>query len=421
MALRESVLRNERFTEKERRNLAILDIIRRRREISRAEISRITSLNIVTISNYIDDYIKKGLVVEKGLDISTGGRRPELLELNTKYGYSVGIDLGPPHITEDAYAVAVIMDVSGKAVSKARIKKEEEPQEKFIDKIEDLTEEVLAKSKIPRDRIKGIGIGIWGVLDRQRGAVRYAVEKGGIFSYATMQAVLEKEFGIPTLVEHDATAGALGEKWIGLGLETEAENILYICSDSSCGLILNGEIYYGSSKSSGELNINPPAAGGSLPDDNCWAKYDYGCGFRSRGIDLGIPARARLYFEKNRKSGSKILELAGGDLDKITFGMVLESLNLGDDAASDLVRDAGDYLGLKIAFLINLFNPDAVVVGRGIEKAGDIFLNAVRASVKKWAYEEPLKVARITPTSLGEDSIACGAAALVMQQAFARI
>ncbi len=118
--MRERGLKEERFTEKERRNLAILDIIRRCREVSRAEISRITHLNIVTISNYIDDYIKKGLVLEKGLDVSTGGRRPELLELNSKYGYTIGIDLGSPQITEDAYVVGVMTDTAGKIVSKAK-------------------------------------------------------------------------------------------------------------------------------------------------------------------------------------------------------------------------------------------------------------------------------------------------------------
>ena len=86
-----------------------------------------------------------------------------------------------------------------------------------------------------------------------------------------------------------------------------------------------------------------------------------------------------------------------------------------------LLTEAGDYLGAKIAFLINMFNPDSVVIGRGMEKGGDIFMDAVRKSVKKWAYEESLKVARIVPASLGEDSIACGASALVMQQVFARI
>lgn len=419
MALREGVLRSERFTEKERRNLAILDIIRRTREVSRAEISKITHLNIVTISNYIDDYIAKALVLEKGFDVSTGGRRPELLEINAKYGYTIGLDMGAPHITEDSCVVGVIVDTTGKIVSKVKVKKEEENQEKFIQRVTGLVRDLYAKSKIPKDKIKGVGIGIWGVLDRYKGTVRYAVEKGGLFSYTALEASIEREFDVPTLVEHDATAGAIGEKWMGLGLSSESENILYICSDSSCGLILNGELYYGSSKSAGELNLNPPSP--DYKDDNCWAKYDYGCGFRSRGIDLGIVSRAKAYFSRNRDADSKILELADGNFEKISLDMVIKAGRDQDKAAINLLTEAGDYLGAKVAFMINLFNPDSVVIGRGIEKCGDLFMDAVRRGVKKWAYEESLKVARIVPASLGEDSIACGASALVMQQIFARI
>jgi predicted NBD/HSP70 family sugar kinase len=419
MALREGVSRNERFTEKERRNLAILDIIRRARETSRAEISKITHLNIVTISNYLDDYIVKGLVLEKGLDVSTGGRRPELLELNSRFGYFIGVDLGSPQITEDAAVIAVMVDTHGKTIWKARIKKEEESQEKFIEKVNSIVGEVIAKSKVEKAKIKGIGIGIWGVLDRYKGTVRYAVEKGGIFSYASLQTALEREHDIPSLVEHDATCGALGEKWMGLGLNTDAEDIIYMCSDSSCGLILNAELYYGASKSAGELNLNPPSK--DFKDNNCWATYDHGCGFRSRGIDLGIVPRAKALLNQKGAKASKIMDMASGKIDNITLGMVVEAAKAHDELAVSILNEAGDYLGAKIAFLINLFNPDAVVIGRGIEKCGEAFLDAVKKSVKKWAYEESLKIARIATTSLGEDSIACGAAALVMQQVFTKV
>jgi len=418
MAVRERAFRSDRFTEKERRNLAILDIIRRTRQISRAEISKITHLNIVTISNYIDDYIAKGLVLERGYDVSTGGRRPELLDLNAKYGYSIGVDLGSPHIMEDSCAIAVMIDAAGKVVSKVSVKKEEESQDKFIEKIRRIVRETFSKSGIEKEKLKGIGIGSWGVLDRYKGVVRYAVEKGGLFNYANLQMLLEKEFDAPTIVEHDATAGALGEKWMGLGLSSEAENIIYMCSDSGCGLILNGEIYYGASKSAGELNINPPSP--DFHDENCWATYDHGCGFRSRGIDLGVLQRAKRIFADKSKA-SKILDKAKGDIDKITLKMILESAGENDKVAVGLLAEAGGYLGAKVAFLINLFNPDAVVIGRGIEKFGEAFMDALRLSVKKWAYDESLKVARIAQTSLEGDSIACGAASLVMQQVFARI
>ena len=124
---------------------------------------------------------------------------------------------------------------------------------------------------------------------------------------------------------------------------------------------------------------------------------------------------------KDNKMSSKILDLAGGDPEKITLKMVIAAAQADDKAAVALFAEAGDYLGAKIAFLINLFNPDAVVLGRGIEKFGEAFMTAVRTGAKKWAYEETLKIVRIVPTSLEEDSIACGAAALVMQQVFARI
>ncbi|MCX5686529.1 MAG: ROK family protein, partial [Candidatus Omnitrophica bacterium] len=341
MALREGVLRNERFTEKERRNLAILDIIRRTREVSRAEISKITHLNIVTISNYIDDYISKGLVLEKGYDVSTGGRRPELLEINPKFGYTIGMDLGSPHITEDSSLVGTLVDTAGKIICKIKIKKEEESQENFINRIAGVLRDIYARSKVEKARVKGVGIAIWGVLDRYKGTVRYAVEKGGVFSYSALQSVIEREFNVPTLVEHDATAGALGEKWMGLGLSQDAENILYMCSDSSSGLILNGELYYGASKSAGELNINPPSP--DYKDDSCWAKYDYGCGFRSRGIDLGISSRAKSRLSQKKNGHSGILELVNGKIDSISLNTVIEAARLHDKLAIELLTEAGDY------------------------------------------------------------------------------
>jgi predicted NBD/HSP70 family sugar kinase len=419
MALRERLAVTDRFTEKERRNLAILDIIKRSREVSKADISKITHLNIVTISNYIDDYIERGIVLEKGLDVSTGGRRPELLELNAKYGYAVGVDLGSPHITEESQIVCVMTDTSGKIVCKAKAKKEPETQEKFIARIVSIVHDVIARSKVDKDRLKGVGIGIWGVLDRYKGTVRYPVEKGGLFSYATLQAALERDLDVMTIVEHDATAGVIGEKWMGLGLSIDAENIIYMCSDSACGLILNGEIYYGASKSAGELNINPPSA--DYKDDNCWAKYDYGCGFRSRGIGLGITDKVKAHLNKNPSASKKLSDMCGGDTQKLTLTNVILASREQDPVAIRYITEAGDYLGAKIAYLINLFNPDSIIIGRGIEACGDMLMEAVRGSIRKWAYEESLKVVRILPTTLGEDSIACGASALVMQQVFAKI
>jgi len=406
-----------RFTEKERRNLDILDTIRRKREVSRADISKYTGLNIVTISNYVNTYIKKGLIYEIGLDISTGGRRPELLRLNKDYGYSIGIDLGAPEIIEDTYIIACLLDITSKVIAEERVKKVEESQDKFIAKVVSLIDSLIKKSGVAKDKIKGIGFGIWGPLDRYKGTARYAVEKGETLSYTALQHAVEDKFDIQTVVEHDSMIAALGEKWSGIGLEEGVDNILFICSDSSIGMIIKGELYYGATKSAGELNINPP---GTSPM-HCWEGYNYGCCLRSRGIDLGMASYAKAYFEEHKDKKSKILDLADGKKDKITFKIVVEAAKKNDELACQFLKEAGLYLGAKIAFLVNLFNPQAIVIGRGIEKGGDILMDSVKRSVEQWGYEESVKVVKIIPTSLGDKVVAVGAGALVIQRVFAKI
>lgn len=412
--------KENRLSEKERRNLSILDSIRRGIEISRADISKITDLNIVTISNYVAKYVQSKLVFETGLDISTGGRRPELLKLNKEYGYSVGIDLGSPDLTSAACIVGIIMDLSGKIVAREKIKKEKESFERLTAKVLDMTDTLLARSGVALSDVKGVGVGIWGVIDRYRGIVRYAVEDEHIVSYRGLLDRLEEKFGSPAFIEHDAVLAAFGERWSGIGAGNTAQNLLFLCSDSSCGIIINGEPYYGATKSAGELNLNVPYEGENPKERNCWESYDFGCCLRSRGIDLGIPPRARAYIQAHPGESSIISEIVGGKLENIDFSVVIEAASRGDEVAKKVLEEAGHYLGTKIAFLINLFNPEVIVIGRGIEKGGDIFFGAVRQAVKKWAYEESVKVMKILPTSLGEEVVAAGAGALVMQDLFAK-
>ena len=419
--MKDFIMKEERLSEKGRRNLEILDSIRRGGEISRAEISKLTDLNIVTVSNYVSKYIKNKIVFETGLDISTGGRRPELLKLNRQYGYSIGIDLGSPHLTIDASLIGVIMDLSGNIVAKEKVKKAPESFDKMTDRVLDMTDALIKKSGISLSEIKGIGVGIWGVLDRYRGMVRYAVEKEQIVSYTGLLSQLSNVFGVPTVIEHDATLAAFGERWSGIGASSSAENLIFLCSDSSCGLVIKGELYYGASKSAGELNLNPPSPGDSSTPANCWASYDYGCCMRSRGLDLGMPEKLRAELARLKPESSLVLDLSGGDPNRIEFRTIVDAAQKGDELARKTLEEAGEYLGAKLAFLINLFNPEVVVIGRGIEQSGDMFFSAVRRSVKKWAYDESVKIVKIVPTSLGEDVVAIGAGALVIQDLFAKV
>lgn len=411
-----------RLSEKERRNLSILDYIRRAGEISRAEISRLSDLNIVTVSNYVTKYVRDKIVFETGLDISSGGRRPELLRLNPEHGYAVGVDLGAPQLVMDTSLIVILTDLSGKIIAKEKIKKEKESFDLLSDKVLEAVDKVIKTARISKDLVRGIGVGIWGVIDRYREMVRYAVEEEAIVRYTSLLDRLEASYNVPVMVEHDAALGAFGEKWSGIGAISDADNIVFMCSDSSCGLVIKGELYYGASKSAGELNLNPPDSEAAREDNKCWTNYSFGCCMRSRGLDLDIPGKFAVIAKPEADS---VIANPGEARVKQSQPMGLSEIiklaENGDESAKKVINDAGEYLGVKIAFLINLFNPEVIVIGRGMENGGDLFFSSVRKSVRRWAYEESAKVAKILPASLGENAIASGAAALVVQDFFAKV
>src|SRR6185295_12286261 len=111
-----SLYKSDHLTDRERKNIILLDVIRRNGPIAKTDISRITQFNIVTVSNYVEHYIDQKLVVERGLDISSGGRRPELVELNSNWGNIIGVEIGPMSL------VAIISDMSAKVIHKLKVK-----------------------------------------------------------------------------------------------------------------------------------------------------------------------------------------------------------------------------------------------------------------------------------------------------------
>ena len=395
------------LTDRERKNLMIMDIIRRSGPISRTEISKTTEINIVTISNYVNNYIEKSFVVEKGLDISTGGRKPTLLELNARGGYVISVDIGPKLIK------CVLTDLCVNIVSRKSINRPTGDMEEVTNTSLDTIQEVINEAKVEKEKIRGIGFGISGVIDDIAGTVRDTNSKRGktSSSYATLRLEAEKRFGISTYIGNDATCAAYGEK--RLTIEADVENMLYIYSDVGCGIIIKGEIYSGAGGSAGEIQLAVEQGGKdgtSLPSD----EFYY---LRPLGVDLGMVQEAKNIIQKG--IGTKILEYANGKMDDMTLHDIVKAGRDGDKVATDLIETAGIGLGTRVAYLINLFNPEVVVIGGGIEKAGELILESIRKAVRKLAFEEPASRVRIIPSGLGEDAVSLGACCLVLREVFA--
>jgi predicted NBD/HSP70 family sugar kinase len=407
-------LRGEEFTERSRKNLAILETIRRCGPLSKTDISRLAGLNVVTVTNYIDEMLRASLICEKELDVSSGGRRPVLLDLNSDAGLTLGVGLNLLDM------VGVITDLQGKVIGRVKEDRPNARAKEIVDCVFKIIRELIKNLGEEKNRLKGIGIGIAGIVDNKSGTIRWPEKldsKGCVYAsiYIPLKDIIEKEFNLPCLIENDATVACFAEHWLSLG--PEIENVLYMFSGVGTGLMLNGTIYRGTTGCAGEPAIYNAKEDGLF---NC--DFASPCFIKRWEADLGILSEIRHKLSKTADiKKNRILELAGDDINKINLRHVFQAVKENNSLAIEVVKQAGKRLGVKIAFLVNLLNPQVVVLGGGIEEAGSIFLDAVKEAVSNWSFEEMVSQVKVIPSRLGENSIALGAASLVVRQFFAQV
>ncbi|MCB9799833.1 MAG: ROK family transcriptional regulator [Candidatus Omnitrophica bacterium] len=403
--IKQMLLKDRILTDKERKNLAILEVIRKNGPISRTDISKITELNIVTVSNYVNHYIKKGLVVEGELDESTGGRKPVLVELNPKSGYIVGVGLNMMSV------VGVLVDLEINVIAEVKRERLPENSEAVIESMVDLAAEIIDKAEIDRNKIAGVGVGVPGIIDERGRTIRWPQSLGerDLSVCLSIKDTFEKRLNIPTFVENDANAAVLGEKW--LGLDRDVRHMLYMFSGVGCGILINGEIYRGASGAAGELGINSGRATKQYANEIATQLGRW-------GMDLGMVDDAKAAMEKGEKSTLK--DFVEGDLNRLTFKHVVRGVKEKDPLALKIVDAAGINLGRKIAFLVNMFNPEIVVIGGGIEDCGAPLLDSIKTAVKDWAVEEASNQVKIIPSAFGENAVALGVVGIVAREVFAQ-
>ena len=395
-------LEDHALTERERKNVSILEAIKRYGPISRTDISKLTKLNIVTVSNYVNNFIEQGLVIEKGLDISSGGRRPTIVVLNPKSSYVVGVDLGVFHVR------TVLADLEGSVVAHSRAGRPKDTADHVVTTLTEEIEKTISSSGVDPKKIRGIQIGASGVIDREVGTIRCT--EGVASIYVPITSLLQDRFKMPAKLEHDVTTAAYGEWSLGAG--TDVDIMLFMYSGVGCGMIINGEIYHGISGTAGEVSIKDQLDIGDVWIGNISALKPW-------AAHLGIPDEARDTLGKGGMS--KISELVHGNLEKITLETVFEAVKSGDKVALEIVQRAGERLGVRVAFLINLLNPGAVVIGGGVEAAGPVLIESIKKMVRMCAFEEMANAVKIVPARLGENSVALGAASLVIRDVFASV
>ncbi len=406
-------LQREELTEKEKRHIEILEILRRRGPLSRPDIAKEMGINVVTISTYIDDFIKYNLVYEKELDISDGGRRPVLLDLNPQGGYIIGAGLNLMNM------VGVLADLKGNIVLKTQFDRPGASAREIVECLLQIIREIIRRSKDYTKDIRGIGVGIAGIIDKKNGSVRWPERIS--YNYTNyvsvnlpLRELIEKEFGLPAIIENDATAACFGEQW--LRLEPSLKNIIYMFSGVGSGIMINGEIYTGCCGCAGELSIY-----NYKQEEQFSCSLGNPCFLKRWDTDLGIVEDVKSMLAKDNKLADKFFKLTSSNIDNVDLKNVFIANRAGDTVACSALDKAAARLGIKIASLVNLLNPQVVVIGGGLEEAGEGFLNKVSLTVKDWAFREATEGLRIVYSQLRDNAVAMGAASLVTQRVFAKL
>ncbi|MBI4180407.1 MAG: ROK family protein, partial [Chloroflexi bacterium] len=315
---------------------------------------------------------------------------------------ALAVDVGGSKI------LTALANSSGKIFSRdLRITPAIEGPQAVINSVIASSKHTLAEAGATIAEIKVIGISIAGISDPKKGVVFSSPHLPG-WHNVLLKRIMEKELGKKTFLLNDANAAALGELYFGAGRGTR--NFIYITISTGIGggIVINGELYSGAFGMAGEVGHMTIDDAGPLCDcgnSGCWEAL-------ASGTALTREARHRI----NEGARTSILDYAGGEIEQVTAQVIHTAAKGGDALAQELIAQTGYYLGVGLANLINIFNPELIVIGGGLANIGDRLLQPAFKVAGERALHEPYQKLRFAYAELGQDSGVLGAAAFALQQ-----
>ncbi len=377
----------------------VLNLVWRRREVSRAEIARNTGRSRSTISEVVGRLLGTGLVAEVGAGESRGGRRPILVGFQDDAGVILGVDVGATHIS------VILTDLRGRTLAWRErahpVRSDPKGAEALIT---GLGEVCLAEWNGDRSRLMGIGVAVPspvdpGSPDRVLERVLPAWRGHGVLDR------LNSVFGIPVFVDNDANLGAVAERWWGEAVGIDDFVYLKVATGVGAGIMIGGEIYRGATGVAGEIGhvaIDPSGPKCVCGNRGCLATF---VGTRQ------LVDRARSLMSRFPDSA-----LAGTEPEI----RAIEDAALADDPlALEVVNEAAVRLGIVVAGVLNLLNPGSVILGGSLARAGDRLVNPLREAVATRTLVASAAASDIRTSDLGERAVALGAATHVLVAALA--
>ena len=322
--------------------------------------------------------------------------------------------------TEEANLPVVAIDLGGSKIALGVISREyrvlaradhptlaEEGVESVISRIISAVKQLVASCGITLSQLCGISIAAAGAIDSPRGVITLSPNLPG-WRDIPLGSIIEERLGIRTWLLNDANAAALGEHHLGVG--RGVGSLIYLAIGTGIGgaIIIDGKLYTGACGGAGEIGHMTIEVNG--PRCECG---NIGCLEQlAAGKAIAREAKERL----SSGERSSLTEAVAGKIENITAKEVAVAARKGDSLAGDVINSAAIYLGVGVVSLVNIFNPEMIVVGGGIASMGDLLLAPVRQMVKERAFPESSAAVRIVTTELGKDAGLLGAAYFAFKQ-----
>jgi glucokinase-like ROK family protein len=370
----------------------VLNTIKSKSPISRAQISELTQLNKTTVSSLVNELIEEKIVSEIGRGQSSGGRRPVMLLYNHLAGYAIGVDLGVNYI------LTVLTDLEGNIVHEKNVLLCINSMELILSQLKLSIREMLQLAPPSEKGIVGIGIGVPGIVD-ENGCILFAPNLG--WKDFDLKTIIQKEFNISTIIHNEANAGALGEQLFGTG--KGVSNLIYVSVGIGigAGIILNNELYTGDLGFSGEFGHSIIEINGkkcSCGNRGCWELYASEHALLELAKTLNLP------------------QTVSGD--NMNFEYLLNLANNGNHDVINMFNQIGEYLAVGITNIINIFNPELIVIGNRMAKAEKWMINTIKRVIENRSLPYHRKQLRIEFSTLATHACALGASSCAISNYF---
>ena len=375
---------------------AVFDLIRSEGTVSRVALAHGSGLTEASVSRIVKTLLEEGVVIEKGQGVSTGGKRPTLLELNAAGKHAVGVYLSD-------YEVRIVLTNLSGVVLASRTRgfgKVTVSRDEFVSSAAHDIAHLLAERKVDRTSVLGVGVAIPGHFSS---TPRDATDETE-WAWSVIEHDLATATGFLVLLENDATCAAMGEYWASRAPSAQDLGVVTIASGIGFGLVTNGDVHRGASSNAGELgHVSVDMAGPS-----CY------CG--SRGcVELYAAPRSMVAAGRRDADLAKLLGAESSSDTSASYSSLARAAVDGNESARAIIASAAKALGAAIVSVANVLDLDQVVLtGPALDVAGPLIVDEVGRIVSQTVFAREAHPVHIRLSASRDDPAAVGAATLVI-------